>query len=75
MGKESLEGIKIPGGDRTYFLDVKEAKNGKKYAILSESKRNKEGKFEKQRIMIFADHFQQIYEAMKKVAPEFGVTA
>ncbi len=73
MGKESSEAIKVPARDRTYFFDVKEAKNGKKYLVFSETRLNKEGKFDRQRIMVFQDHFQEIYEAMKKVAPTFGV--
>ena len=74
MDKESSEGIRIPAGQgRMYFLDVKEAKTGSKYLIFSESKKNKEGKFDKQRIMVFADHFKAVYDAMKKVAAELGV--
>jgi Protein of unknown function (DUF3276) len=75
MGKEKSEGIQVPAGQRTYFIDVKEAKNGKKYLVFTESKRNTEGKFDKQRIMVFSDHFKAIYEAMKQVAPEFGVNS
>ena len=73
MGKEASEAIKVPASDRTYFFDVKEAKNGKKFLVVSETKKNKEGKFDRQSIMIFQDHFQEVYEAMKKVAPTFGV--
>ncbi len=75
MAKDDSESIKISAGQRTYFLNVKEAKNGAKYLVLTESKRNSEGKFDNQRVMIFADHFPQIFDALKKVAPELGVTA
>jgi len=73
MGKEKSEGIKIPAGQRTYFIDVKEAKNGSKYLVFTESKKNTEGKFDRKKIMVFSDHFKEIYEAMKQVAPEFGI--
>lgn len=73
MGKEASEGIKIPAGQRTYFIDVKEAKNGAKYLVFTESKKNTEGKFDRQKIMVFSDHFKAIYEAMKQVAPQFGI--
>ncbi|HEY9167478.1 MAG TPA: DUF3276 family protein [Candidatus Kryptonia bacterium] len=74
MGKEESDGIRIPAGNgRMYFLDVKEAKTGSKYLIFSESKKNKEGKFDRQRIMVFADHFREVYDALKKVASEFGI--
>lgn len=73
MGKESVEGIKVSAGQRTYFIDVKEAKNGNKYLVLTESKKNTDGKFDRQKIMVFSDHFRAIYDAMKQVAPKFGV--
>ncbi len=75
MGKETSEGIKVPAGQRTYFIDVKEAKNGKKYLVFTESKKNDEGKFDKQRIMVFSDHFKAVYDAMRQVAPEFGINS
>ncbi len=73
MGKENVDAIKVAAGQRTYFIDVKEAKNGNKYLVFTESKKNTDGKFDRQKIMIFSDHFKAIYEAMKRVAPEFGI--
>lgn len=73
MGTENPEAIKISAWQRTYFLDVKESKNGSKYLIFTESRKNKEGKFDRQRIMIFKDDLQPVLEALKKVAPELGV--
>ncbi len=73
MGDEKSEAIKIPGWQRTYFLDVKEAKNGSKYLIFTESRKNKEGKFDRQRIMIFKDDLQAVLDAFRKAAPEIGV--
>jgi hypothetical protein len=75
MGNEKSEGIKIPAGQRTYFIDVKEAKNGVKYLVFTESKKNAEGKFDRQKIMVFSDHFKAIYEGLKQVAPEFGINS
>ncbi len=73
MGKEASEGIKIPAGQRTYFIDVKDAKNGTKYLVFTESKKNAEGKFDRQKITVFSDHFKAFYEAMKQVATQFGM--
>ncbi len=73
MGNEKSEAIKIPGWQRTYFLDIKEAKNGSKYLIFTETRKNKEGKFDRQSIMIFKADLQSVLEAFKKVAPEIGV--
>jgi Protein of unknown function (DUF3276) len=73
MGNEQPEAIKIPAWQRTYFIDVKESKKGSKYLIFTESKKNKEGKFDRQRIMIFRDDLQAVVDALKKVAPELGI--
>ena len=73
MADEKSEAIKISGWQRTYFLDVKESKNGSKYLIFTESRKNKEGKFDRQRIMIFKDDLGAILGALKKVAPELGI--
>ncbi len=74
MANEQSEAIKIPAWQRTYFLDVKESKKGSKYLVFTESKKNKEGKFDRQRIMIFKDDLPAVVEALKKVAPDIGVT-
>ncbi len=73
MGNENSEAIKIPAWQRTYFLDVKESKKGSKYLVFTESRKNKEGKFDRQRIMIFKDDLHAVVEALRKVAPELGV--
>jgi len=75
MGKEKSEAIQVPAGQRTYFIDVREAKNGKKYLVFTESKRNAEGKFDRRRIMVFSDHFKAVFEAMKQVAPQLGINS
>ena len=73
MADEKSEAIRIQAWQRTYFLDVKESKTGSKYLIFTESRKNKEGKFDRQRIMIFKDDLTAVFDALKKVAPELGV--
>ncbi len=74
MENANAEPVKIQAWQRTYFLDIKESKTGSKYLIFTESKKNKEGKFDRQRIMIFKDDLQAVVDALKKVAPDLGVT-
>ena len=74
MGNQESGAIKIPAWQRTYFIYVKESKKGSKYLIFTESKKNQEGKFDRQRIMIFKDDLQAVVDALKKVAPELGVS-
>ena len=40
---DSLFSKTVKAGDRTYFIDVKEAKNKAKYLTIAESKLAKEG--------------------------------
>jgi hypothetical protein len=65
----------IKAGDRTYFIDVKEAKNKSKYLTIAESKPSKEGdkKFSRSSVMVFdnqAGKFREaLDEAFKMVSP------
>ena len=43
MEKTELFSEKVMGGSRTYFFDVKQAKDGAYYLVISES-RSKEGR-------------------------------
>ena len=66
----------IKAGDRTYFIDVKEAKNKSKYLTIAETKPSKEGekKFTRSSVMIFdnqADKFREaLEEALKMIQPK-----
>jgi len=69
---EALFSKTIKAGDRTYFVDVMEAKNKSKYLTISESKRSKEGekKFTRSRIMIFdnqAEKMREVFEEAVKL--------
>lgn len=66
---DSLFSKTIKAGDRTYFVDVKEAKNKSKYLTITESKRKKdakegEKKFTQTKVMIFDDNAQKLREAL-----------
>lgn len=54
--------------DRTYFIDVKEAKNKAKYLTIAESKRAKEGekKFTRSSVMIFDNQMEQFRDALQE---------
>lgn len=62
---EALFSKSIKAGDRTYFVDVKEAKNKSKYLTIAESKPSKEGdkKYSRSSIMIFDNQVEKIREA------------
>ena len=62
---EALFSKSIKAGDRTYFVDVKEAKNKSKYLTIAESKPSKEGdkKYSRSSIMIFDNQVEKVREA------------
>lgn len=64
----------VKAGERTYFIDVKEAKNKSKYLTISETKPSKNGekKFLRSSIMIFESQAEQIKGAMDEAWPLIG---
>ena len=58
----------VKAGKRTYFLDVKEAKNGQKYLAITESRFAGEGnERERSRIVVFADAMDEFVDALHEV--------
>jgi len=57
---------KVVAKDRTYFFDVKEAKNGGRYLTINEAKKVGD-KNEYRRILIFENQIPAFTEGFKKV--------
>lgn len=64
----------IKAGDRTYFIDVKEAKNKSKYLTIAESKPSKEDKkkFTRSSVMIFDNQAEQFRDALQEAMKVLG---
>jgi hypothetical protein len=61
----------VKAGKRTYFFDVKEAKTGQKYLVITESRLAGQGQSrERSRIMVFADAMDDFVETLDEVAKE-----
>jgi hypothetical protein len=73
MENKELPSIKIPAGKRTYFLDIKKSREGIKYLVISESKLDDKGAYQRERVMVFHEHFPALFEGLVKIAPELGV--
>jgi len=56
----------VRAGGRTYFMNVKETKEGKPYLALQESRKKDEG-FEKTRMLVFQDHLQEFINGLNSV--------
>lgn len=65
---ETLFSKTIKAGAMTYFMDVKEAKNNKKYVTVTASSLSKEGekKFTKRSVTVFSDVAEGLVQALKR---------
>ncbi len=60
----------VKAKDRTYFVDVKDARNNSSYLIVTESKKSKEdaSKFTKSSIMVFKEASGELFAALTEAA-------
>lgn len=65
---DALFSKSLKSGDRTYFIDVKEAKNKSKYLTIAESKPSKDGekKFTRSSVMIFDNQMEKFRDALEE---------
>ena len=64
---DALFSKSLKAGDRTYFVDVKEAKNKSKYLTICESKLAKDGgdkKFSRSSVMVFESHIESFRDVL-----------
>ena len=63
---DALFSKSLKAGDRTYFIDVKAAKNSSKYLTIAESRRSKEDekKFTRSSIMVFDNQVEKFRDAL-----------
>ena len=62
---------KVSAGNRTYFFDVKESKDGTRYLVISESKHS-EPDHPHNRVMVFQEHFRAFRQAYDEAAVFLG---
>jgi len=67
INKDELFTEKVSGSSRTYFLDVKKTSKELLYLTISESKEDKEGKFDRDRVMVFEEDIYKFNNAFRKV--------
>jgi len=61
---------RVDCGSRTYFFDVKETKEGKKYLTITET-RLREGVRERYRIMVFEEGITEFIQTINEAAEKF----
>ena len=73
MEKQLLFTETIKGEMRTYFLDMKEARNGKPYLSICESSKVKDkDEFERNRILIFEADFEAFASGVAKAMEAYA---
>ncbi len=69
---DALYTTMVRSGRTTFFVDVKEAKNGSKYLSISENKINAEQKKERITVRVFGDSIEQFKQAINDAAAAAG---
>lgn len=69
--RKELASERVAAGSRTYFFDVKQAADGTKYLVISESGKTGE-QWEHHRLMVFEEHLGAFIEAFDKAAEALG---
>lgn len=69
---DALYTTMVRSGRTTFFVDVKEAKNGNKYLSICESKINGEQKKERITVRVFGDSIEQFKQAINDAAAAAG---
>jgi len=67
---EGLYSKIIKAGERTYFVDVREARNKSRYLAISETKPSKDGgrKFDRSKVIVFPGQVAEFREAFEEAA-------
>lgn len=63
----ALHSASLKAGSKTYFFDVKAAKNGNKYVTVTESSINKEGLKFRNTVTVFSDKLQPFSQMLAEM--------
>ena len=66
MNNNAVYSTMVRSGRTTYFVDVREAKNGTKYLSISEQRIDAEEKRERSVIRVFGDSIEQFKQAVNE---------
>ncbi len=64
--KMSLYTRMVRAGRRTYFFDVREARNNKKFLIISESTPSTDGTFNRSSVLVFQEDIDNFLAAFSE---------
>jgi hypothetical protein len=64
----ALHSANLRASNKTYFFDVKAAKNGNKYLTITESSINKEGQKYRGTVTVFQDQLQNFNQTFQEMS-------
>ena len=67
-GNDTVFSSMVRSGRTTYFIDVKEAKNGKKYLAITETRIDADDKKNRSVIRVFAESIPSFQQAVNEAA-------
>ncbi len=67
-GNNALFSTMVKSGRTTYFVDVKEAKNGNKFIAISENRLDADDKKQRSTIRVFGETVDQFRQAVDEAA-------
>jgi hypothetical protein len=66
--RDDVYSKRVPAGKRTYFFDVKTTRSGDDFfLVVTESKRDQEGHYEKHKIFLYKEDFGKFVSALHEV--------
>ncbi|MEN0006321.1 MAG: DUF3276 family protein [Bacteroidota bacterium] len=71
MRKEAKVSERLDGSSRTYFFDLREARNGANYLTVKQSYKDKEGEFQRDCIFVFEDDVVKFGEVLQKMVAQY----
>lgn len=68
MSNNAIYSTMVRAGRTTYFVDVKEAKNGSKFIAISETKVEQDDKKTRSTVRVFGESVEQFRQAIDEAA-------
>ncbi|GJQ19665.1 MAG: hypothetical protein HBSIN02_00200 [Bacteroidia bacterium] len=68
----SLFSTMVRSGRTTYFVDVREAKNGNKFLAISESRLDSENKKQRATVRVFGESVHELRKAIDEASATIG---
>jgi len=69
---DNTVGQQLKASGRTYFFDLEQTREGKTYLRITESRKGKDDKFERNSILVFPEDAGEFAKVVSKIAAKLG---